>query len=569
MTRSHLLAVARGDAPADLLLTGARPVNVFTGEVEPPTDVAIAAGRIAGLGPGYSARQTLDLSGLILTPGLIDAHVHIESSMCLPAEFARAVLPRGVTCAVTDPHEIANVMGPGGVELMHKLSRGLPLEVVVMAPSCVPATGMADGGGRVEAGDIERLRGAGVAHGLAELMNFPGAISHDADLLAKIDAMRGRPVDGHCPGVRGRPLNAYIAAGVGSDHESVTVEEAHEKLARGLYLLIREATNARNLDTLLPVVTPANARRVCFCTDDRTAGDLLREGSIDAMVRRAIRAGIDPVEAVRMATLNPAEWFGLSHRGAIAPGRVADLVAVGGLAEFDVKLVIAGGKLAARDGRMAHDRLGAVGLERCGTCKVDWERVRLDVPANGTRVRVIGARADQLVTDHLVLDAKVSDGHIVADVSRDMLKMAVLERHGGSGRAGVGFIKGFGLRRGALAGTVAHDHHNLVLIGADDASMHAAGRAVTEMGGGLAVSDGDRVLARLPLPVGGLMSDRPVEEVAAGYDAVLDAARSLGATPADAFMAMSFMALEVIPALKLTEQGYVDVETFAPVGLFA
>lgn len=571
MDRSpHLLNAARGDVPADLILRNGRVVNVFTGELE-DADVAVLDGVIVGVGAGYSGRGEIDLAGAYLAPGYIDAHVHIESSLCVPREFARAVVPRGVTSVVTDPHEIANVAGLAGVEFIAEASRGLPLEVIVMAPSCVPATPMATAGGAIGLADIESLRDRNVVHGLAEVMNFPGVIGADAAVHAKIQAMAGRPVDGHCPGVRGKPLNAYVLSGVGSDHESVDVEEAREKLRRGLYLLIREATNARNLDALLPLVTPQNSRRICFCTDDRTPGDLLRDGTIDMMVRRAIAAGVDPVTAITMATLNPSEWFGLGHIGAIAPGRVANLIVFDDLQKPTPRMVFARGELVARDGAMLPDvdwPEEEVDGTKLGACAVDFDRFDLKVPATSATIQVIGSRADQLVTDRLTAPARVVDGRAVADVANDVLKMAVVERHRGSGRQGVAFIKGFGLRRGAIAGTVAHDHHNLVIIGADDASMLAAAHEVVRLGGGCAVADGASILARLALPVGGLMSDRPVEEVAERYDQLVAAARSLGSSLADPFMAMSFMALEVIPTLKLTDQGLVDVEKFQLVGLF-
>jgi adenine deaminase len=566
-----LLSVARGDSPADLVLRGGRVVNVFSGEIE-TVDIAVVDGLIAGLGGNYEAKEVIDLAGAYVAPGYIDAHVHIESSLCVPHEFAAAVVPRGVTTVVTDPHEIANVAGPAGVEFIFNSSRGLPLEVIVMAPSCVPATPMATAGGTIGAADLATLRASNQAHGLAEFMNFPGVIGGDAAVLAKLDAMAGRPVDGHCPGVRGRQLNAYVAAGIGSDHESVDVEEAKEKLARGLYLLIREATNARNLDALIQLVTPANARRVCFCTDDRTPGDLLRDGSIDMMVRRAIKAGVAPIEAIRMATLNTAEWFGLRHIGAVAPGRVANLIVFDDLDEPTPKQVFSRG--VSWHGFSTRDSDERTRVEnpchgKLGQCEINWDRFDLKVPARGEKIRVIGLRPDQLVTDHLVLPAKVVDGRVVSDVSNDVLKMTVVGRHNKSNsKQGVGFIKGVGLRRGAIAGTIAHDHHNLVVIGVDDASMTAAAREAERLGGGLVVADGCTILARLALEVGGLMSDRPVEEVSGRYDQLLDAAKSLGSPLNDPFMAMSFMALEVIPSLKLTDHGLVDVEQFRVVDLF-
>ena len=421
-------------------------------------------------------------------------------------------------------------------------------------------------------------------------MNYPGVALGDLDVLAKIApfAGRGLPVDGHCPGLGGGALNAYAAAGVSSDHESTSVEEAAERLRRGLYVFLREATNARNLRDLLPLVTPATARRICLCTDDRTPADLLDDGGIDHMVRVAIEFGLPPVEAIRLATLNPCERFGLKGRGAVAPGYAADLIVFDDLDAPRPRLVYVLGSLVARDGNLVGDAAARVALGAsagasravfagatpatppmpAGRCEVP-DDLDFSIPATGEKIRAIGCRDGQLVTDALVMAATVREGRAVADPSRDVLKMAVVERHGVNGNVGLGFIKGVGLTRGAIAGTVAHDHHNLVVIGADDESMRTAARAVASMGGGLAVADGGEVRATLALPVAGLMSDRPIAEVRAGYDAVLAAARALGSPLHDPFMAMSFMALEVIPALKLTDQGLVDVTTFSHVELFA
>lgn len=568
-SQPDFLAAARGDRPADLIIRNGRVVNLFSGAIE-REDIAILGDRIVGLGPGYHAARELDAAGAHLVPGLIDAHVHIESSLCIPAHFAAAVLPRGVTTAVIDPHEIANVIGLAGVRFMAASSRHLPLTTVIMAPSCVPATHLEHTGATLSADDLATLLAEGTAHGLAEVMNYPGVIQGDPTVLAKLAAYQGRPRDGHAPLLSGPALNAYVAAGIGSEHECTTVEEAAEKLKRGLYILIREATNARNLDPLLPLITPANSRRICFCTDDRIPNDLLATGSIDHMVRRAIAFGLDPLDVLRMACLNPAEWFGLHDRGALAPGRVADILWVDDLADFRPHRVMAGGKLIAEHGAL----LPGVDLTphatdaMRSTVNIAWDRVDFRIPAHGRRVRVIGARPDQLVTDALILDTTLVDGAAVADPARDLLKMAVIERHHARGSMGLGFIHGIGLRRGALAGTVAHDHHNLVIIGADDTSMHTAARAVAEMGGGLVVTLGEEVTARLPLPIAGLMSDRPITEVAAAYDALRAAAAAQGSPLHDPFMAMSFMALEVIPNLKLTDCGLIDVTQFAATDLF-
>lgn len=570
MKMTELLGVARGDHLADLVLRGGRIVNVFSGEVE-GADIALFDGRIAGIGPGYRGRKTVDLDGAFVTPGLIDAHVHIESSLCIPRQFAAALLPCGVTTAIVDPHEVANVAGIAGIQYLANSSRHLPLDAIFMAPSSVPATTMQTSGATLTAADLADLLSGGYVHGLAEVMNYPGVVAGDPEILQKIETFAGRPVDGHAPGLLRANLNAYAAAGVGSDHECTTVAEAREKLARGLYILIREATNARNLHTLLPLVTPENSRRICFCTDDRIPSDLLTQGSIDFMVREAIAYGIDPVTAVRMATMNAAEWFGLSDRGAVAPGRLADLVVVDDLREFMPRQVYKEGELVAEEGRTLGSELvpslSAPEAVR-SSVNIDWESVNFEVPARGRRVRTIGAIEDQLVTDERILDVQIVDNRAVCSTHQDLLKIAVIERHHASGAMGLGFIQGIGLKAGAMAGTIAHDHHNLVVIGADEESMMTAAHAIAEMGGGLAVTNRSDVIAALPLPVAGLMSDRPIIEVRQAYDAVLAAAANQGSALHDPFMAMSFMALEVIPVLKLTDRGLVNVNRFEFVDLF-
>lgn len=568
MEPTKLIEIARGDKPAAVLLKNAQLVNTFTGEII-KTDIAIRRSRIVGIGPGYDAEQVIDLKGKYVAPGYIDAHVHIESSMCIPTEFAHAVMPRGVTSVVTDPHEIANVLGLEGISFMLEQAKYGVLSMYVMASSCVPATDMETSGARLEAYDIEHLLGNPWVLGLAEVMNYPGVVNADPKMLEKLDAFQNSVIDGHAPGLTGKSLNAYVAAGIHSDHECTSVEEAREKLRLGMTLFIREATNAHNLLTLLPVVTAENSRRVCFCTDDRVPADLLDEGSVDHMVRVAIREGMDPVRAIQMATINTAEYFGLRDRGALAPGRRADLFVFSDLRQPNAEQVYRGGYLIAQGGQMLPVE-GEQGrsIQLRGSMNVRWENLDLAITATGKQAHVIGSIADQLVTENRIEDIKRNGDQAVADVERDILKMAVIERHRATGNVGKGFIHGFGLRRGAIAGTVAHDHHNLVVIGADDQSMMAAARAVGEMRGGLVVAYGDQMLASLPLPVAGLMSDQPIEQVRQQMDALLNASHELGSTLHDPFMAMSFMALEVIPSLKLTDVGLVDVEQFKVIDLF-
>ncbi|MFQ5536157.1 MAG: adenine deaminase [Gemmatimonadota bacterium] len=567
MTDAPLIAAARGDTPADTVLAGGRILNVFTGEVE-ETRVALVGDRIAGLGSHYRGKEEVDVDGAWILPGFIDAHVHIESSLATPPHFAAAVLPRGTTTVVSDPHEIANVHGMEGMEFMLAAGEGLPLTVFVMASSCVPATSMSTSGASLDAASLRTLLGRERVLGLAEVMNFPGVIHGDPQVLAKLHAFRGRPVDGHAPGLRGADLNAYAAAGPGSDHECTTVEEAEEKLRRGLYIFFREATNAHNLADLLPALSPASERRICLCTDDRHPGDLLDEGGIDAMLRFMLERGVDPVTAVRTATLNPAEYFGLRDRGAVVPGRRADLVVVDDLETLRIRSVWAGGTEVARDGGLTGWTPPPGPPPPPPAMRVHLPARPFRIPAREGSVRVIEVIPDQIVTGTSVAEPRTREDEVVADLGRDLLKIAVVERHTGSGRVGLGLVHGMGLSRGAMATTVAHDHHNIIAVGADDVSILTAVRAVADVGGGMAVSEGEHVRSLLPLPVGGLMSAAPVEEIRRGHDAVVSAARALGSPLHDPFMALSFLGLEVIPSLKITDRGLVDVDAFAPVDLW-
>jgi len=563
---NELLAVARGDRPADLLLRGGRLVNVFSGEVL-RTDIAICGSRIAGLGSGYEAHEVVDVSEHYVCPGLIDAHVHVESAMVPPSEFAAVVVPRGVTAAVTDPHEIANVLGLEGIRYMLRNAEAGLLAMYANASSCVPATDLATSGAALPAEELVKLLDEPRVLGLAEVMNFPGVIHGDPAVLGKIAAYRGRPIDGHGPGLDGHQLNAYLAAGIRSDHECTSADEARRKARLGMTVFIREGSVAHDLEPLLPAVDARNERRFCFCTDDRTISDLLAEGSIDHVVRAAVARGLDPLTAIRMATLNAAEHFGLDDRGALAPGRRADLVLFSDLHDVRAEQVYVGGRLVARDGEML-ERHRTPPEPLGSTMHVDWSKVRLGIPAAGSRIHVIGSIPGQLLTEDLIVEARVDNGEAHADPARNLLKMAVIERYGKTGNVGLGFTSGLGLRRGAIAGTVAHDHHNLVVIGADDASMLTAARAVADAGGGLAAAHGDKLLATMPLAIAGLMSDRPYREVADDLERVVAAARELGSPLDDPFMTMSFLALEVIPAIKLTDRGLVDVNSMRFVPLF-
>ena len=569
MELDRFLLIARGDEPADLILRNGRVINVFTGEII-DADVAIADDTIVGVGLDYGAKEEMDLGGRYICPGLIDGHVHIESSMLTPRQFARVVVVRGTTTAVTDPHEIANVIGSRGIRYMLDGSEELPLAVYVNLPSCVPATHMGTAGAELSADDLLGLADLPRVIGLAEFMNVPGAVLGLPGPLEKLVAFQGRVIDGHSPGVSGKWLQAYAGAGPGSDHECTTADEMLEKLRLGMYVLVRESTAAKNLRALVPAITIHNSRRCAFSTDDRHPADLLDEGHLDYLIRMAIAEGLDPITAIQMATLNAAEWFRLYDRGAIAPGRRADLVVFSNLKDLYAEMVFAGGALVAQDGAVVGE-WPASGVDDSSvrdTVHVAWEQLDLTVPARQERIRVIGVVPDQVVTEHLVEAAKVVDGIAVAAPERDLLKIAVIERHRSTGNVGLGFVRGLGLKRGALAGSVGHDAHNLIVAGCDDVSMITAARAVGDMGGGLVVAVEGNVLASVELPVAGLMSDQPAETVRQQMDRLVEMAKGLGSSLHDPMMALGFLALEVIPALKLTDQGLVDVEKFEFVSLF-
>lgn len=571
MDVQRLLAVARGDQPADLVLRNLRLVDVFAG-TSSPGEIAICGARIAGVGRDYCGHEEVDLQGRWVCPGLIDAHVHIESSLVRPREYGRAVAVRGVTTVIANPHEIANVFGVEGVRYMAQDGEHGPCDILFTVPSSVPATQLATSGAALSLGDLALLRKDPRVVGLGEVMDYGGVIAGKEHLLRELALFRDRIVDGHCPELTGQGLAAYVAAGISSDHECTTMQEARGKLQCGMRLFLREGSAARNLRDLLPVLTPAVERRLSFCTDDLSPGDLLHTGSIDHMLRLAIDSGVPPMLAIRMATLNPAEHFRLEDRGRIAPGCRCDLVVVDNPLDFRPFQVYQAGRLVAQGGQLTEERGDQREVKEPERLRrsvaVDWRQVEFTVPAEGERIRVIGLVPDQLVTRELILPARIENGQAVADPQRDLLKLAVIERHRASGRVGLGFIKGMGLQEGALAGTVAHDHHNLVAVGADDRSMLTAARAVAETGGGLAAAVGEQVLCLLPLPIAGLMSDLGIEEVVRQAAELAAAARKLGTPLRDPFMTLSFLALEVIPALKLTDLGLVDVLGMQLVPLF-
>ena len=568
MQTGEFINASRGNPPCDLLLKNARIVDVFSGEIMAGS-VAVSGGRVAGIGE-YPARTTVDLGGRFVAPGFIDSHVHIESSMACVGEFARAVVVRGTTAVVADPHEIANVLGAGGIRYMLESAEDQPINVFYTLPSCVPATDMETAGARLAAADLEPFFHDPRIVALGEMMNYPGVLNGDPDVLEKIEAARrhGKPVDGHAPGLSGRDLAAYVAAGITSDHECTTAAEALEKLAAGMHIMIRQGTGARNLSALLPIVTERSSPRLMWCTDDRHPHDLLNEGHIDSIVAAAIRTGVAPVTAIRMATLNPAERFGLTHLGAVAPGRQADLVVFSDLTAFRVEDVYVRGELIAKNGRPVAGIRTPAPVPAPPSMKVNLPALDFSRPAGGRRLRVIDVIPDQIVTRQAIESAPVEGNRLVSDPSRDLLKIAVVERHTGSGRIGLGMVRGIGLKQGALASSVAHDSHNIIVAGVTDADMAAAVGAVVEMGGGIAAAAGGRMAAGLPLPVAGLMSLEPVQSVSAAMDRLVAAAHDFGSGLKDPLMTLSFLALPVIPELKITDRGLVDVLQFRHVGLF-
>jgi adenine deaminase len=570
---NRLIDIAKGDVPADLLLKDAQVVNVFSGEVY-AANVAIAGEWIAGVGKEYGeGKEVLDLEGLFLLPGLINGHLHLESSLLTPAEYALLALAHGTTTVVLDPHEIANVLGSPGVQALIDACKALPLDFFFMAPSCVPATPLETAGGFISSVDVEKLLKNKRVLGLAEMMNFPGVLRKDPEVLKKIQAARkmGKAIDGHAPLLTGKNLNGYLAPGIDSDHECTKRAEAEEKLRLGMWLMIRQGSVAQNLKDLLPAVTPQNEHRCLFVLDDLAPSGLMQNGEIDHLLRQAVGLGFDPVRAVRMATLNPSERFGLRDRGAIGPGRRADLVAVSDLREFQVTVTFKDGKVAAREGKaypLFHARFDPNVFQ---TIKIKpLNESSFDLPLAGEKAWVIGILPDQILTQKLSLAVKKDGrGMLVSDPASDVLKIAVLERHRASGNIGLGLVKGFGLRRGALATSVAHDSHNVLVVGASDKEMRQAVGEIEKMQGGFVVVDQGEVKASLRLPIAGLMSSEPAAEVGSQMEKLNQAAREIGIIPANPFLTLSFLALPVIPELKLTDKGLVDVSEFRIIPLEA
>jgi len=561
------LAVARGEHPASLLFKNARVVNVLSGEIY-PANVAVEDGRIVGIGD-YEGRTVIDLAGAYLAPSLIDGHFHIESSLLTAPEFARAVVPHGTGALVIDPHEYANVLGLDGIRYVLESTKHLPLDFFIMLPSCVPATHLETAGAQLTADDLKLMIADERIAGVAELMNYPGVFLGWETELAKIDAGKGKAIDGHAPGLRGKNLNAYALAGVRSDHESTELEEAREKLRLGLHILLREGSTERNLEHLLPLITAQNAANFSFATDDKLPGDLAQEGHIDHCVRKVIAAGVPPVTALQIATINTARHYRLRNYGAIAPRFWADFVVFDDLQNFTVRQVYKKGVLVAENGTYLVSRPVASPLPR-STMNVRFDAARDFVvkPRGTAQIKVIEIVPNQIVTKTLVAAPKVEGGQIVADVARDILKLVVVERHRATGQVGVGFVTGFKLQRGALASSVAHDAHNVVVVGTNDADIVVAIRRMQELQGGLVAVAGGKVVAELGLPIAGLVSDQPLPEVIRLMAWLDAAAHALGCDLHAPFMTLSFLSLSPIPELKLTDQGLIDATKMERTSLF-
>ena len=555
----RLIDVAAGREPADLVLTGGRVLDLVTGALI-AGDVAICGDRIAGVGAGYQGTETLDCSGLTLVPGFIDTHLHIESSLVTPFEFDRCVLPKGVTTAICDPHEIANVAGVPGIEYFLEASACTVMDIRVNLSSCVPSTDMETAGARIEVDDLIPLMDHPRVIGLAEVMNYPGVIHKDPGIMAKLRAFVGRHIDGHAPLLQGIDLNAYIAGGIRTEHEATHADEAREKLQKGLRVLIREGSVSKDLKALQPLLDVVTAPYMCLCTDDRNPLDIAEQGHLDYMIRTLIANGTPPLAAYRAASLSAAEAFGLKDRGQIAPGKRADIVALSSVEDCSVAQVICGGVRASEDAFAARRTVPPVARHSVTAPRVIPEHFRYG--GNRVDTDVIGILPGKIITEHLTEPVEASDGDKRPDISRDLIRIAVIERHGKNGNIANGFVRGFGLQRGAIASTVCHDHHNIAVVGAAYDDMALAANRLSEIEGGFVVAEGGRVLAELALPVAGLMSLEPFEVVERDLRALRAAALSLGVVLEEPFLQLAFLALPVIPALKITDRGMVDVTKF-------
>ncbi|MEC3862383.1 adenine deaminase [Mesobacterium sp. TK19101] len=553
------IAQGRGDEPADKVLRGGRIFDLITGEML-DGDVAICGDTIVGICADYTGKEVIDVTGLILVPGFIDTHLHIESSCITPYEFDRCVAPRGVTTTICDPHEIANVIGAEGIRYFQQASRHTLMDIRVQLSSCVPSTHMETAGAELLVADLAELMGHPSGIGMAEFMNYPGVIFRDPQAMDKLRLFQGGHIDGHCPLLSGKDLNAYVAAGIRTEHEATTAEEALEKLRKGMRVLIREGSVSKDLHALQPLLTERTAPYMCLCTDDRNPLDIAEFGHLDYMIRELIAQGTPPLAAYRAATLSGAEAFGLKDRGIIAPGKRADIVAIDSLEGCHAQLVLCGGVVANDAAFAAREWIEPVGRGSVKALKVTAQDFRHS--GNKTETDVIGIIEGKIITRHLFEEIAIEDGDKRPDPARDLVRIAVVERHGRNGNIATGFVRGFGMTSGAIASTVCHDHHNIACVGVDYADMALAANRLSDLEGGFVVTQGGKVLAELALPVAGLMSLASFEEVRDHLVSLRDAAKSLDVVLHEPFLQLAFLALPVIPALKITDRGMVDVTKF-------
>jgi len=566
---THLIGVAKGEIPADLLIKNTQVVNVFSGKIF-TADVAITEKYIAGIGDYQTGKQIIDAKNLYLIPGLMDAHIHLESTLLTPSAFARAVIPHGTTSIFIDPHEIANVLGIKGINYMLKATENLPLNVFILVPSCVPATNLETSGASITAEKIAKLLQHPRVVGLAEMMNFPGVINADKTVLGKIMATHAtqKVIDGHAPLLTGKMLQAYIGVGIDSDHETTQLNEAIEKLEAGMWLMLRQGTAAKNLLTLLPAVNSFTVHRCLLCCDDKEPTDLQKQGHIDHLIKLAIKAGINPIWAIKMATINCAQRFGIKRLGAIAPGYRADLVLVKNLKDFQIETVIKNGKVIFEEGTLKVSLSPYIEPEVTNTVHLkDISPDDFRILVQGKKVRVIGLLPDQIITKHLIKEAKKEGDEILADPEQDIIKIAVIERHHATGNIGLGLVSGLGLKKGAIASSVSHDSHNIVVAGVNNQDMYIAVKAVEKMQGGFFLVENEMVKAGLALPIAGLISPLSAQEVGFHMKTLCQEAKNLGISLPNPFLTLSFVALPVIPELRLTDKGLVDVNKFEFVGL--
>lgn len=562
----NIINVARGLEKADLVIKNANVVNVLSEEIY-KGDIAIVDGIIAGIGENYSGKKEIDVNGAYVSPSFIDGHVHLESAMMLPKEFASVVLPAGTTTVIIDPHEISNVLGLHGISFMHEAVKNLPMDVFTMLPSCVPATPFETSGFDLNSYDLSLLIDKPWVLGLAEMMNFPGVLNLDNNVMAKLELAKSKEkrIDGHAPYLSGKDLCAYVASGVKSDHECTTPEEAIERIRLGMYVMIREGTAAKDLDALLPVLKNCNTRKCIFVTDDRHPSDLKEH--INGMVRRAVEAGVDPIKAIQVASLNTAEYFGLQNLGAIAPGYKADLLVLPDLKSFKPDIVMKNGNVIAHNGKLAVEIPQGEALAVRNSVNVRWItpedfKISVNEPDGKIGVKALEVIPHQLITKSVETEALVEDGNAISNIENDTLKICVIERHRATGNIGKGFVKGFNLKCGAIASTVAHDSHNMIVIGTNDADMYTAAVALIKCKGGKVVVKDGEIISELALPIAGLMSDREFDYVVDKCEELNQAAHSIGCELNDPFMTMGFLSLPVIPELKITDKGVFDTNKF-------